>query len=50
MMRERKMKVGEKQICFPPTRFLSILLWVEFSLYPYQKGFILPSIPFPIFR
>ena len=30
--------------------FFLFLLWVEFSLYPYQKGFILPSIRFPIFR
>ena len=30
--------------------FFLFLLWVEFSLYPYQKGFILPLIQFPIFR
>lgn len=30
--------------------FFLFLLWVEFSLYPYQKGFILPLIRFPIFR
>ena len=31
-MRGRKMKVGEKQICFPPTRFISISFmgWVFF--------------------
>lgn len=30
--------------------FFLFLLWVEFSLYPYQKGFILLLIQFPIFR
>lgn len=30
--------------------FFLFLLWVEFSLYPYLNGFILPSIRFPIFR
>ena len=30
--------------------FFLFLLWVVFSLHPYLKGVILPSILFPIFR
>lgn len=33
MMRGRKMKVGEKQICFPPTRFISIFFYGLSFLY-----------------
>ena len=51
MSRYEKKNKSDSQKCIrlPLSSFL-FLLWVEFSLYPYQKGFILLLIRFPIFR
>ena len=51
MYRDEKKNKSDSQKCIrlPLSSFL-FLVWVEFSLYPYQKGFILPLIRFPIFR
>ena len=51
MSRYEKKNKSDSQKCIrlPLSSFL-FLLWVEFSLYPYQKGFILLLIQFPIFR
>ena len=51
MPRYEKKNKSDSQKCIrlPLSSFL-FLLWVEFSLYPYQKGFILLLIRFPIFR
>ena len=51
MSRYEKKNKSDSQKCIrlPLSSFL-FLLWVEFSLYPYLNGFILPSIQFLIFR
>ena len=51
MSRYEKKNKSDSQKCIRlPLSFFLFLLWVEFSLYPYQKGFILLLIRFPIFR
>ena len=47
---DKKNKSDSQKCIRLPLSFFLFLLWVEFSLYPYLKGFILPSIRFPIFR